>query len=639
MNYKEYVEQLDDDELQLIAAEHGFEAQPSALSAIRNRLIRILEDADNLEKSYRKLPQEAQKLLEAVVATGNHLLDQEARRLLGGGKKAGEILHQLAASGFLLPFYEGHQQNIFYSLPEEVESFLSKKIAKSNSIDAVEEVHAYGLGLQGFLQDMLTYLSYLHSQKVKITRQHELFKRNREQLSALLLADRFELVEYGCRLMGLVRYQGEYAQVQVNNLEDFLAMDRAEQIQVLYQIGRMGCIGTGSGSWERQSLSTFEKQFTESYPRWTNFSEFLQGLGNERTHYLETNQMNHYLGLFFAMGFIEQGITKDKIYCFRLTSEGAFALKCSSSMPSLQDEFTLYIQPNYEVLFPYTLPLTLRWKLSSFTVLEKADPMMTAKLTRQSLIHGLEMGNSLEKILDFLHDNCAMGIPQNVEYSLREWTEKHGQVYLMDALILRVKHPELAQELKNIKGIAENILGEITPVDWIVKRKAAKSILTLLEKKGYGPLQEIQRPGMDTPEEEESYQQRLQHSPAKLLKEYENWTEYRQPLRNNIFLLPLKDVLLTYRPGEQQSKEQKGRMLFHPAPLKIHEIMEKAIGRQQGLDILYYERTFGRTSEIFIEPFKMVYDGSYGWSVRCRILPEHDIRLIHLRDIVGIRDL
>jgi len=633
MELREYIKKLDESSLLLLAGQYGFETQDAPIQALRKRLIRVLEEPSNLEKAYQKLSPEGKKLLHRILASGNQIQESEARSFLGGGPTATRILHELVSKGFLMPFYLGHAQNIFYVLPQEMESLLAARVAREESIPEVEKQRVFGLGLQGFLQDILTFLAYLKGKHVKVTQQHELYKRNREEVASQLLADRFSLVEYSCLLMDLVRYGDGQASLQAENVEHFVALNWQDHARLILQMARMGSVGGFGNEWSRIYLQTFEDRFLHAYPRWMDFSKLLQsGKDVGDSPMGQSYDFHNYLNLYFSMGLVEEGCFGDGYY-YRLSPEGAYALGAQPVSPVLPLEESFYLQPSFEVLFPYNLAPKIRWKLSAFSQLEKADQMMIARLSQESITQGIDKGMELDEIIRLLKDHSKTGIPQNVEYSIREWGEKYGQVYLMDALILRIRHPETVQAIKEIKDVSRHILGEITPQDLIVKRSGAEQILKALSKAGYSPLKEIQFPGDEPKAKRDGYYRYLQHPPEKLLKIFDEWkdTAPKGAGRNFVLLLPA-DLLASQQP----TKVQAGQMLYNPNGHILYEMLEEAIQDRKPTELICLERLMGRTTPMTVLPLELVYTHQ-GWNLKCRHIQSHRLLDIPLRDIVAIR--
>jgi hypothetical protein len=633
LKLRDYIEKLDESSLLLVASQYGFETQGAPVQALRNRLIRVLEDPSTLEKAYQKLPLEGKKLLHSALASGNQIRESEARSFLGGGPTATRILHEAVSKGFIMPFYLGHSQNIFYVIPQEMVSLLASRVAWEESIPEVEEHRVFGLGLQGFLQDILTFLTYLKGENVKVTQQHELYKRNRQEVASQLLADRLSLVEYTCQLMDLVRYGNGRASLQEENVEYLAALGWQDHARLFLQTARMGSIGGFGNEWSRRYLQIFEDRFLHAYPRWTDFSKLLHsGKDISESPMGQSYDFQNYLNLYFSVGILEEG-RLDGHYYYRLSPEGAYALGAQPVSPVLPLEGNFYLQPSLEVLFPYNLDPKIRWKLSAFTQLEKADQMMSARLSQESITQGIDGGMELDEILRFLKEYSKTGVPQNVEYSIREWGEKYGQVYLMDALILRIRHPEMVQAIRGIKDVSKHILGEITPQDLIVKGSGAGQILKALTKAGYSPLKDIQFPSDEQKPKEDGYYQYLQHPPEKLLNTFGEWkdTAPKGAARNFVLLLPA-DLLASQQP----IKVQPGKMLYNPNGHILYEMLEEAIQGRKSTEIIYLERGLGRTTDMIIQPLNLVYTHQ-GWSLQCRHALSHGLLDIPLKDIVAIR--
>ncbi len=107
---------------------------------------------------------------------------------------------------------------------------------------------------------------------------------------------------------------------------------------------------------------------------------------------------------------------------------------------------TLIVQPNFELLLLQPDLPTL-YSLLSFAQINQVGVVSRLTLTRNSLLHGLEAGKNIEQILQILEQRSQKELPQNVVYTLRDWTRLYKEVNISQVLLLEVPSETLANEI------------------------------------------------------------------------------------------------------------------------------------------------------------------------------------------------
>ena len=145
------------------------------------------------------------------------------------------------------------------------------------------------------------------------------------------------------------------------------------------------------------------------------------------------------------------------------------------------------VQPTFEIIAPRDLDLAIRERLERFADLEKVDFALTYRVTRNTIYRAANADMSGEEVIAFLADHSDKDVPQNVSYSIQSWGEAYGQVYFMDAFLLRTASAEIASHIKAHGELAPYIKGEVAPDALIVERKRYRELMDLLQKQGYMP--------------------------------------------------------------------------------------------------------------------------------------------------------
>jgi hypothetical protein len=107
---------------------------------------------------------------------------------------------------------------------------------------------------------------------------------------------------------------------------------------------------------------------------------------------------------------------------------------------------TLIVQPNFELLLLQP-DLTTVYSLLPFVQVEQIGVVTRLTLTRNSVLRGLESGKNIEQILAILEQRSQKELPQNVVYTLHDWTKLFKEVSISQVLLLDVPGEALADEI------------------------------------------------------------------------------------------------------------------------------------------------------------------------------------------------
>lgn len=133
---------------------------------------------------------------------------------------------------------------------------------------------------------------------------------------------------------------------------------------------------------------------------------------------------------------------------FMLTELGAAVLNEAPSpeLAILDEQKSLVVQPNFELLLLAPAMPTL-YSVLPFAQVNQIERVSRLTLTRNSLLRGMYSGLSVEVILSTLSEHSQKELPQNVEYTIRDWTRQYKGLRLSQITLLEVSDEALAEEL------------------------------------------------------------------------------------------------------------------------------------------------------------------------------------------------
>lgn len=274
---------------------------------------------------------------------------------------------------------------------------------------------------------------------------------------------------------------------------------------------------------------------------------------------------------------------------FRLTDLGASILGLPGAVDPAADQpvprdylppvtTTFLLQPNYEVLVPRTMDLSVRHRLDQVAELLRADTISRYRLTDASIQRAMEHGWEVRELLDFLGSHSEAEVPQNVRMTLTDWAERYGRITFWDVFLMRVADRELAKELKAHPMIAPFLHGEVGPTALICARKEYPKLVAALKEYGYWP-----RVGVINPDEAQSQKGR----PKDLLI-LDFGAGQRLPMAINQQIPKPTGK----RTGPLRRKERGGRDL---PSTTIADLVKSAISERKQLEIEYLAPASGRT--------------------------------------------
>lgn len=129
------------------------------------------------------------------------------------------------------------------------------------------------------------------------------------------------------------------------------------------------------------------------------------------------------------LGMVELGDSGEKSQqkrFFRITPLGRYVLGGHDKQPFEAEEPERHgkfiVIPNFEIIAVLdSLGVCERLHLEKLTHLKKRDYASIYNITRESIKRAIRYGLSGSDIMEFLKAGCQGELPQNVEYSIREW--------------------------------------------------------------------------------------------------------------------------------------------------------------------------------------------------------------------------
>jgi hypothetical protein len=152
----------------------------------------------------------------------------------------------------------------------------------------------------------------------------------------------------------------------------------------------------------------------------------------------------------------------------------------------------LYVQPDFELLLPPTVPPYVEWEVAGFATLTGSDHVRTYRITKESFHRACESGGNWEEMLVFLKRYSLFEVPDNVQLTLEQWGKQYGNLYFAEVVLLRCNNVELAQRIAESDKCSTYIQDQLGEMDFLVHGDRVTEFRKQLEQMGVYPKQSLE---------------------------------------------------------------------------------------------------------------------------------------------------
>ncbi len=196
----------------------------------------------------------------------------------------------------------------------------------------------------------------------------------------------------------------------------------------------------------------------------------------------------------YELGIVSLGYDTDTLPATRaernpdaicLTELGVEVLKGDLGLAQTPTEHPLVMQPNFEILLLEPHMPALYW-LVRFTQPEQIGRASRFKVTREALLRSMTGGTTVDDILAFLARHSQKELPQNVIYTLHDWSQHYKETRLSRVVLIEVDDEELATELCESAKLRDLGLRRVGPCALATPEGAAvRAVRRAIERAGY----------------------------------------------------------------------------------------------------------------------------------------------------------
>lgn len=157
-----------------------------------------------------------------------------------------------------------------------------------------------------------------------------------------------------------------------------------------------------------------------------------------------------------VLGLVDLGYEDGHVTALRVSNLGASLLSGVPAKDLSKGRSMLLVNPDFEILlFPESDAPELVHCLDRFAKRTGSDRLYRFQLSEESVRSALADGMDFAEMLSLLSDRCRTPLPQNVIFSLEDWADRAGLLFLDADRGLSARRPETLQRLRSHQRIHE----------------------------------------------------------------------------------------------------------------------------------------------------------------------------------------
>jgi len=578
----------------------GMGGQPGRVAS-KDRMIqlavRAIAQSNRLSNLVKTLHQRDRQALAILVQCGglaqNEEFHQELNLSLGGNEREWKKVMATLCERGLVAASEERDGVFFYLVPNPLVPHLIDSLQEDLSLPHFEAEDVRIQDARPFQPpfdfSLVTLATYIDQHPPRLTQRHEIFKVHKDEMDKFfsqVWAPDSELFSFHIEFLmthGLVELKGDRLSVNRGVVEEWLQLDPEDQRDLVFASLEkhqplaewvIWAIHDVGGAWVP------ERPLQAVYRRWRRGREWrLRFHSDSWTTPRAAVREGYTFTPLVNTGMVELGQWgQEKFY--RLTPRATRLL----APPEDEGFSQFYLTPNFEMMAPAGLAPVLFFRIGELAELTSCDRANTYKITEVSIEQAMEKGWRRDDILEFLRDNSQIGLPENVEQTLRGWMGHHGDVEFHDVMLLTV-HRSQIRRLETHRQLKPFLLHRFVPGMYAVDRTRMPELASILAEVGFSPANQVRKyPG--DPQQVEARERLLN-----LVNEAREARSYSVAEAHAADTQP-ETLHLVPGAGQPSRRGRKKRDELPPrrSPREVRDLCEKAISTGKTIEVLYVTR-------------------------------------------------
>jgi hypothetical protein len=499
----------------------GLGGQPDRVASMDRMIqltVKALAQGNRLGSMLKSLNERDRKALAALLQSGGISHADEFFRELqlsygGHDREWQRVMVNLASRGLVFASPEVDGQ-FFYLVPEPLIDGLLDELGPELSLPLFSHPDVRVMDAKPFCPPLhfsiTTLATYMDQFGPRLTQRHEVYRHDQEvmdQFFAQLWEPESELFSFHLQFLmmhGMVELRGEYLALNRDVMEEWLQLEAEDQRDLLFSAldkkfplaewvlwaihGATASSLKGLGEGDPGGDWVAERPLVALYRRWKRGEDWRDRFQRGQYANVRGNERESYsFSPLVRAGILEMGQWgQEKFY--RLSPRGRQLLE-----PAADDGFQqFFLTPSFEIMAPAGLTPILLFRIGELADLVGCDRANTYKVTETSIERALQRGWRRDDVLQFLRDNSQIGLPDNVEATLKGWIGHRGDVEFHELTMLTV-HRSQIRRLEGHKKIKPYILHRFAPGMYAVDKHRLPEIIAVLEDSGFSPARDLRR--------------------------------------------------------------------------------------------------------------------------------------------------
>jgi hypothetical protein len=575
-------------------------------------VLRGLGQSKRLASTVKQLNERDRKALSALLQCGGiaHSVEFHRELILSYGHHENEwkrTMHTLANRGIV---FAGPEQDgvFFYIIPPPFIEGLLIDLEEDLGVPTFEHEELRVMDEMPFcppLEFSITSLAaYVDQTGTRLTQRHEIYRHDKEAMDIFFKqiwdtgSELFSFHLDFLMMHGMMELRGEYLSVNQDVMEEWLQLESEDQRDLMFLAlnGRfemsewvLWTIHEATKGNEKGWVA--ERPLVSLYRRWKRGEDWCDRF--TRGAYAATRTMERESYSFAPLvraGILEMGTWgQEKFY--RLSPRGKGLLE-----PPEDDGFLkFYLTPAFEIMAPAGLAPILLFRISELADLVGCDRANTYKITEISIERALERGWRRDDVLQFLRDNSQIGLPENVEQTLKGWIGHRGDVEFHDLMMLTV-HRSQIRKFESNRKVKPYLLHRFAPGMYAVDRTRREEITAMLKECGFAHGPETRNyPG--DPEQAEA-RQKLHRLVAEAREAITDPSR-----RGVVHSAPEK---LHAVPGSKMAKGQDSALPPKVTATEVRTLIDQALSKDADIEMIYVTKT-GQRMPVTVQPQRLAF--------------------------------
>ncbi len=485
----------------------GLGGQPHRVSSADRMIqlaVRAIAQGSRLSNLLKSVQERDRKALSALLQAGAIAHADEFHKELslsfGGHERDWKRTMTVLAERGVVVASRVQDGDYFYLVPEPLIDGLLAELGEELTLPSfvhddvrVIDERPFCPPLDFSITSLATYVDQSHP---RLTQRHEIYRHDKEAMDAFfaqIWEPESELFSFHLDFLmmhGMVELRGEFLSLNRDVMEEWLQLEPEDQRDLMFRALNKRFALAEWVLWAIDKASpdgwVAERPLVAVYRRWKRGEDwrerFARGVyASSRSHERES----YSFAPLVRCGVLEMGQWgQEKFY--RLSDRGRRMLH-----PPADDGFTqFYLTPSFEMMAPAGLAPILLFRLGELADLTGCDRANSYKITEVSIERALERGWRRDDVLQFLRENSQIGLPENVEATLKGWIGHRGDVEFHDLCLMTVHRTQI-RKVEGNKKIKPYILHRFAPGMYAIDRTRREEIYAMLEEGGFSPRKEV----------------------------------------------------------------------------------------------------------------------------------------------------